>query len=313
MPGQENSSEPNDAFVLYKVPRLIIAVLFQCDGARPVCNVCKKRGVEKCVYIDKREASEETIEIMDLLKLSTESAAIDILRLLRQTGDPAVVLALLRRDSEERLSSIVDGYTSDRLMIDRSSLETELMMKNAVSYPVLQPLSQSTLEESDLLRSVNLIQSEPKEHRFVPLVKPLDLSRRSKPDQGLIITTRISSQSRDTMKANRSASVLDNDIDPDSALQRFRDTTSSKRTPPEKTKYCDDRLSELDISYWTDIRIPNHLAAKIISLYLETDHPLLGTFDPEQFVPDLVNHQETSCSKFLVNTLLYWGSVRASQ
>ncbi|EXK23858.1 hypothetical protein FOMG_19388, partial [Fusarium oxysporum f. sp. melonis 26406] len=51
---------------------------------------------------------------------------------------------------------------------------------------------------------------------------------------------------------------------------------------------CDEQLEELDIGFWTAVPIPSDLAAKIISLYLKTDHPLLGTFDPDLFVNDLI-------------------------
>lgn len=88
----------------------------------------------------------------------------------------------------------------------------------------------------------------------------------------------------------------------------------SKRTPPGQiAKLCDEWLTKLDISVWTKVSIPSDLAARIISLYLETDHQLLGTFDPHQFVSNLVNHGDRYYSTFLPNTLLYWGSVRLDE
>lgn len=75
------------------------------------------------------------------------------------------------------------------------------------------------------------------------------------------------------------------------------------------TKLCDSRLEELDIQFWTDVSIDNDTAARCISLYLETDHPLLGHFDPELFVLDLVSCQDQYCSSLLVNALLYWACV----
>ncbi|KAK5990592.1 Nitrogen assimilation transcription factor nit-4-like protein [Cladobotryum mycophilum] len=69
---------------------------------------------------------------------------------------------------------------------------------------------------------------------------------------------------------------------------------------------CDSRLHDLDIQCWTNVPIDNGLASSIISLYLQTDHPLLGHFDPDLFVSDLVNRRDDYCSSLLVNSLLYW-------
>lgn len=48
-------------------------------------------------------------------------------------------------------------------------------------------------------------------------------------------------------------------------------------------------MINLDIVFWITISILCKLAAKAIPLYLETYHLLLGTFEPNQFVADLVN------------------------
>ncbi|KAF5601626.1 nitrogen assimilation transcription factor nit-4 [Fusarium pseudocircinatum] len=69
---------------------------------------------------------------------------------------------------------------------------------------------------------------------------------------------------------------------------------------------CDERLEELKIGFWTSVPIASSLAAKVISLYLETDHPLLGPFDPTLFMEDLVHCRTKYCSKLLVSTVMYW-------
>lgn len=74
-------------------------------------------------------------------------------------------------------------------------------------------------------------------------------------------------------------------------------------------RLCDSRLNKLEIMHWTDVDIDNDLAARCISLYLETDHPLLGLFDPDLFVEQLISGQEQFCSALLVNALLYWACV----
>lgn len=73
---------------------------------------------------------------------------------------------------------------------------------------------------------------------------------------------------------------------------------------------CDLRLKDLDIQRWTSVEVENELATRCISLYLETDHPLLGHFDPDLFVSSLVSGQQGEhCSPLLVNSLLYWACV----
>ncbi|RFU80368.1 n-terminal fungal transcription regulatory domain-containing [Trichoderma arundinaceum] len=69
---------------------------------------------------------------------------------------------------------------------------------------------------------------------------------------------------------------------------------------------CDSRLRQLDISHWTHVPISNEVAARAISLYLETDHPFLGYFDPGLFISDLTGPKSDYCSPILVNALLYW-------
>lgn len=73
---------------------------------------------------------------------------------------------------------------------------------------------------------------------------------------------------------------------------------------------CDPRLEKVNIRHWTNVNISNDLAAKCISLYLTTDHPLLGHFDPELFVLHLTTEQHEFCSPLLVNSLLFWACVR---
>ncbi|KAG6006167.1 hypothetical protein E4U21_007277 [Claviceps maximensis] len=74
----------------------------------------------------------------------------------------------------------------------------------------------------------------------------------------------------------------------------------------EDSTLCDARLSKLNIRYWTSIDISDALAARCISLYLKTDHPLLGHFDPELFVSHLISEEHEYCSSLLINSMLYW-------
>lgn len=79
--------------------------------------------------------------------------------------------------------------------------------------------------------------------------------------------------------------------------------------PSDTAPLCDPRLEQLDIGFWTSVPLESSLASRAISLYLVTDHPLLGIFEPSLFVSDLVNHRTDFCSPALVNALLYWACV----
>ena len=94
-------------------------------------------------------------------------------------------------------------------------------------------------------------------------------------------------------------------MDADSSLRQSRFANA----PKQEIGYCDKRLAELDVSFWTDIDITNDLAARIVSLYIRTDHPLLGLFSPDLFISDLVGKQDTHCSRFLFHVLMYLGCV----
>lgn len=94
-------------------------------------------------------------------------------------------------------------------------------------------------------------------------------------------------------------------IDSNSALRHF----PSANTPRQEIEYCDERLKNLNVAFWTEVEVTNDFAARVISLYLRTDHPLLGLFSPNLFIADLVGKRERFCSRFLFHTLMYLGSV----
>lgn len=68
-------------------------------------------------------------------------------------------------------------------------------------------------------------------------------------------------------------------------------------------------LSNLQIGNWTTVPVTNDFAAKALLLYLQTDHHVLGLFDAELFVHDLLNLRQEFCSTLLVNSLLFWACV----
>lgn len=71
----------------------------------------------------------------------------------------------------------------------------------------------------------------------------------------------------------------------------------------------DDRLKAVDFQNWTRVPITNELAATLISLYLELDHPWCSLFDADLFLKDCVEGKTHFCSSLLINALLGWACV----
>ncbi|KAK8043263.1 hypothetical protein PG993_005693 [Apiospora rasikravindrae] len=255
----------------------------RCDGTRPSCHPCVKRA-EKCVYNDKRDAAQDAIDIVELLSIAPYAEALAAFRLLRSTGNHAVVLSIVTGGGEEK-RNLASQHPSSRTFIpQRSSLELELMSNNPITYAPLHRISMSELEESDLLRPISAARARKKKPEDTPLWHG------------------------EMMFFSPEASADAAHIDTDSAAASFRaQESTTNQSPRWNDGLCDARLKSLQIRYWTNVPIPNEAAARVISMYLETDHPLLGMFDPDRFISDLVHQQQQSCSALVVNALLYWG------
>ncbi|PSR85566.1 hypothetical protein BD289DRAFT_482675 [Coniella lustricola] len=83
-------------------------------------------------------------------------------------------------------------------------------------------------------------------------------------------------------------------------------TTASNAAGTGTEFLWDKRLHNVNISRWTEVAVSNEFAAKAMSLYLQTDHPLFGLFDADLFLNDLTSGQLNFCSPLLVNALLCW-------
>ena len=88
-------------------------------------------------------------------------------------------------------------------------------------------------------------------------------------------------------------------------------TQSSSVTPLKPSSYCDARLDRLKVGYWTRVPISDELAARALSHYLEVEHPILGFFDADLFLEDLVNERLQFCSSFLFSALMASACVRS--
>lgn len=75
-------------------------------------------------------------------------------------------------------------------------------------------------------------------------------------------------------------------------------------TPSETYTYCDPRLEHLTVGYWTWIPIDDVLAARAISHFFGIDHLVLGFFDVDLFLRDLVGQRLDFCSSFLFSSVM---------
>ncbi|KAH8125656.1 hypothetical protein LI328DRAFT_151772 [Trichoderma asperelloides] len=89
-------------------------------------------------------------------------------------------------------------------------------------------------------------------------------------------------------------------------------STSDQRTLRVAAQYCptrplvEERLQELEMKNWSEVRITNDLAAHIISLYIETDYQTLPLFNLDLFLRDFLDNQRNFCSPLLVNSIFSW-------
>ncbi|KAI1349833.1 hypothetical protein F5Y01DRAFT_287708 [Xylaria sp. FL0043] len=227
----------------------------KCDGVRPACGNCAKRGTTVCVYPERLMNGQKATEFVELLRSAPEEHSNALLKSLRENRDTSAAISHFKNAASESGSPAKSGnWESTNL----SSLEGELMATNSKSFPTLPPITPASLARSNLLRPwpsdvlpgcLNLIDAEP------AIITPSEYPE----SQG------------------------------------------------HSVEYCDKGLQYLQVSFWTDMKISNDFAARVISMYIKTDHPLLGLFDTRLFISDLINQRTNYCSKFLFHAVMYLG------
>ena len=101
-------------------------------------------------------------------------------------------------------------------------------------------------------------------------------------------------------------------IDSPAALRGMTATRHSPVIgPSESRQFCDARLQDLRMDFWTQIPIDEEFAACAMSFHFETYHAFLGFMDVELFIGDLVEHKLNHCSPFIVSALMSLACVRA--
>ncbi|OIW25547.1 hypothetical protein CONLIGDRAFT_621354 [Coniochaeta ligniaria NRRL 30616] len=258
-----------------------------CDGERPSCRPCIKRG-SQCVYVStnpvetpamvmKREMEslrkkyENLAEAFDILRDLPEDKSIAAFRNSRlvTVSDPAALLASIRQDT-------ANSEALPRQVLVRppaqDSKEFELMLRHAIAYPTLVPLDSGAVSVTSFFPG----SSSPRSDSVLELL--------SSSPRGSSLPS-----SQPSPGHPPPASIIF-ELEPQ----------------PSTTDYCDDRLLLLEISSWTSAPISNALAASLISLYLKVDHPTLGLFDGDLFMDDLIQNRIRYCSPLLVSSILVW-------
>ncbi|KAI0805335.1 hypothetical protein GGR55DRAFT_690676 [Xylaria sp. FL0064] len=227
----------------------------KCDGVRPACGNCAKRGTTVCVYPERLMNGQKATEFVELLRSSPEDHSNALLKSLRENHNNSSVISHFKRaTSESGCFPKSDDWESTNL----SSLEGELMANNSKSFPTLPPITPASLARSNLLH--------PWPSDSLPgRLNPMDVGP------------------------------------PIIAPSEYPEAQG------HPVEYCDEGLQYLQVSFWTDMKISNDFAARVISIYIKTDHPLLGLFDTRLFINDLINQRTNYCSKFLFHAVMYLG------
>ena len=183
---------------------------------------------------------QEHTEFLENIRNAPEDEVLSIVQQLRSTDNASAILSSYQ--GRVGSSTQVSQHASAQAVLPstESGIELELTMLHPTAYPVLVPLSPSSIASTILIRG--------------------------------------STQ-----------------------------TTSSNTTPLSPTEpytYCDPRLERLTVRYWTRIPIDDGLAARAISHFLTTDHPVLGFFDADLFLRDLVDQSLNFCSSFLFHSVM---------
>ncbi|KAI1259243.1 hypothetical protein F5Y18DRAFT_314482 [Xylariaceae sp. FL1019] len=228
----------------------------KCDGARPICSPCLKRGKTQCIIAGKLGPAQSSVEIVRLLQTLPRKDVGALVDLLRKGGDASVVLAAFQQGLREGRE--LDSASE----LHHELLEAELTSHYPKAYSFLPHIDTHALAKSALLRPV----SAPDGAKPSPALFPGEAA------------------------------------DPVAAAPHKPHAQSDPLI-----KLCDERLRTLPIDFWTDLDISRDLAANVLSLYITTDHPLLGLFNAQLLIDDLVEPRTKFCSRFLFHAIMYLG------
>ncbi|EGU76976.1 hypothetical protein FOXB_12508 [Fusarium oxysporum f. sp. conglutinans Fo5176] len=256
-------------------------------AVKVACNRCRQRKTQydqtgANALAEKNEELQQELKtltaLVDRLRNSSEEDAFSLIRQLKTTPDVSEILASVREPPPIKQPSSHQCALAI-LPPTQSFVEYELTILHDFSYPALEPIE---LPEIDLDR----------------------LEKSNWPKSTTSIDDKVLAD-LDSMPGSLK-SVVPSQLNaiPQTAFPGSPKIPSVVIGPSPPLRWCDSRLNRLNINYWTRVPISNELAAGAISTYLETDHALLGFFDADLFLSDLVEQRLNYCSPFLVSSLL---------
>ncbi|KAG8666795.1 hypothetical protein FPOAC1_011612 [Fusarium poae] len=268
----------------------------KCDRSRPTCIKCTERNLQ-CEYLDGPPAPASSVQLERLERLTQDPSALsqllatlpyfealelfDMFRKMPRDPYPAASSMHTPESSSSRsppawtpLAAQCPSpmhYTPAGSLLPpaSNSMEQELMVRHPIAYPVLMPIAVNSLPLETLLIPRN----------------PEMLRER------LLLNDTAHSELPDTAKKK------------DDHCYGAADWCKSLM---HLTKSHLDILLQVDISFWTDLPIPNDFAIRVIALYLNNDFPVLPLFDADLFLQDLSQKRPYFCSRLLVSALLAW-------
>ncbi|TID02435.1 Nitrogen assimilation transcription factor nit-4 [Colletotrichum higginsianum] len=256
-----------------------------CDGKRPACTPCTELGTQ-CVYISANETEtaamalkRENQMLRDMLSQLTampEDVAHQTLKKLKFAVDPFSAFRTIRPSAPKDVREVLPHVHSD--------IEFELTRRHPSVYPQIRRLSRSDVLESAASRPAK-----------VARIASSSGESRSVPDDG---------RDRDMAEVTSYNPNFASDVGTRPYSTAFFVSPTGPSPPPPPPVRKDPRLRKLSIGFWTVVPITNQDAADAISIYLETDHPVLGLFDADLFLDDLIGGEVRYCSSLLVNALL---------
>ena len=212
-------------------------------------------------------------QVLELLRVAPADTAIAVLQDLRSRGS---VIELV-----ESVKSILapaspppSSSARDVLLPRTSLLSSDLSDRFPWAFPRLSPMEAANID----LRLLGL-------RRIPAAAAPTRPLKRRRISRG-------SAEAVDNFESSRSSGV---------ALAGLPETLHV---------YADARLKLLEVQRWTTVAITNAYAARAISFYLTNEHPVLGFFDADLLVRDMVG-EGPFCTRLLATSLLAWACVRS--
>jgi hypothetical protein len=223
----------------------------------------------------RQELDQHTLLLGEIRRRSLPEA-VAIINRLRSTSDIAAVLSTFHNDLPRNHPSEQQAARAT-LPPTHTELEFELAVLHDKVYPALEPLNMASIDLDSLLPTYTTPVSAAS-HRG----QMEGASAGTPGDEQEISTGQSSSPAQEVPIAGQLPSI---DLS-------------------QPWQYCDDRLENIELSFWTSVPISDKLAARAISTYLEIDHGLTGWFDVDLFLADLIDRRFDYCSAFLVSSFL---------